>query len=994
MESSSSDSVGNIVLTFHVGSDNDANMLKVSNRLEQVPRYPADAEKPVIFLVDPNQSAMAWYILRPWGDRPYDGDVAELLDMVEDEIKPQLERVPGVAASNSFGGQEHEMQVIVDPAELAARQLTVNQLAAALDRENRNFSGGDFAEGKRRYVVRTIGEYSSAREIEDVVIAVRGGVPIYVRDVADVELGLRKAQAEVYNKGIKVLAVNLVREPGANSLWVMEGAKEAIDALNEGLLADRGLRLVHSFDETTYIGSSISLVRQSLVIGGILAILVLLVFLRSRASTLVVAVAIPISIIGTFLVMWLLGRTLNVISLAGMAFAVGMVVDNSIVVLENIYRHRQMGKRRFDAALQGTKEVWGAVLASTLTTVAVFLPVIFVQEEAGQLFRDIALAISAAVALSLLVAITVIPSMSSRILDAVPAERAGEGDGDGDRERPANGGFHTLWGLTERAAALNRWVVRRVSWILETTPRRLAVVLVFTLASVALSVALAPDAEYLPQGNTNFVFGFLLPPPGYNLEEVNSYRSVFEADMAELWDTPPEEAEELPGGGMSDFWFVGLHGMVFMGGSANDEMRAGELIPVINGISAKLPGVFGFASQWSIFARGLGEGRNIDIELYGPDLERLIALGGEVMMGVGQQLPEAQAIPVPSLDLGNPEVRVTTHRTRAAELGVANRDLGFVVSALVDGAKASDYQYQGREIDLKVMAKESYAHRTHLLEQMPIATPDGQLVTLGSLAELTVENGPVQINHRERQRTIKIQVTPPETMPLQAAMETIESEILDPMRERGSLGGIYQVALSGSADKLTQTRRALQWNFLLAMVITYLLLAALFESFLHPIVIMFSVPLAAFGGFLGLAILNLFSYSPLDVLTMLGFIILVGTVVNNAILIVHQSLNHMRDDGMAPREAIEQAVGNRIRPIFMSVLTSVFGMLPLVMFPGAGSELYRGLGSVVVGGLMVSTVFTLFLVPALFSLALEIREKVAARVQRMVGTDHHPALAE
>ena len=998
MESSSSDSFGNIVLTFQVGSDGDANLLKVSNRLEQVVRYPPDALKPVIRLVDPNESAMAWYILRPWGDNAFDGEVASLLDLVENEIQPLLERVPGVAAVGSFGGQQHEMHVIVDPAELAARQVTLNQLAAALDVENRNFSGGDFAEGKRRYVVRTIGEYGSTEDIGDVVVAIRNGVPIYVKNVAEVKLGLRKARAEVYNKGIKVLAVNMVREAGANSLWVMEGVAAAVDALNEGLLAEKGLRLVHSFDETTYIKSSISLVRQSLVIGGLLAIVILLLFLRSRASTLVVAVAIPISVVGTFLVLWLLGRTLNVISLAGMAFAVGMVVDNSIVVLENIYRHRQMGKRRFDAAYEGTKEVWGAVLASTLTTIAVFLPIIFVQEEAGQLFRDIALAISAAVALSLVVAITVIPSMSSRILDAVesPARRSDDeetGDEGGDDEADGRG-FRDLWGLVDRASGMKDWVVRRVEWTLATMPRRLAVVIGFTVGAIGLSLVLTPKAEYLPQGNTNFVFGFLVPPPGYNLEEVNAYRDIFETELAELWETPPEEAGHLAGGGVSDFWFVGLTNTVFMGGSANEELRAGELIPVINGINRKLPGVFGFTSQWSIFARGLGEGRNIDVELYGPDLEKLIALGGEVMMGVREHVPEAQAIPVPSLDLGNPEVQVTPHRRRAAELGVSNRDLGFVVSALVDGAKASDYQYEGREIDLKVMAKESFAHRTHLLEQMPIATPDGQLVTLGSVADVTVTNGPVQINHRERQRTIKIQVTPPESVALQSAMETIETEVLDPMRERGALGGLYQVALSGSADKLTQTRQALQWNFLLAMVITYLLLAALFESFLYPVVIMFSVPLAAFGGFLGLAVLNLFTSSPLDVLTMLGFIILVGTVVNNAILIVHQSLTHMREDRMKANDAILRSVGNRLRPIVMSVSTSVCGMLPLVLFPGAGSELYRGLGSVVVGGLLVSTVFTIFLVPALFSLILELRERVGSRLRHLVKPEQEPALAD
>jgi HAE1 family hydrophobic/amphiphilic exporter-1 len=387
-------------------------------------------------------------------------------------------------------------------------------------------------------------------------------------------------------------------------------------------------------------------------------------------------------------------------------------------------------------------------------------------------------------------------------------------------------------------------------------------------------------------------------------------------------------------------------------------------------------------SQRSIFQRRRGEGRNIDIEIKGPDLERLIALGGAIFGQVHALLPGAQAFPRPSLDLGNPEVRVLTHRRRAAEVGLSNRELGYAVSALVDGAKASDYQFQGKEIDLRLKVADSFAHRTHLLEQMPIATPAGKLVTLGSVAEVSVINGPVQINHSERLRTITIQVSPDERMELEAAIETIDAGILQPMRDAGQLGGPYRVELSGTAEKLSQTVQALKWNLLLVLVITFLLLAALFEDFLYPLVIMLSVPMATLGGFLGLAAVNLFTFQALDVLTMLGFIILIGTVVNNAILIVHQSLNHIRHEGLEQREAIREAVRNRMRPIFMSVSTSALGMLPLVLFPGAGSELYRGLGSVVVGGLVVSTLFTLFLVPALFSLALDLRQTVARSIAR------------
>ena len=989
MTSSSSDSIGQISLKFVTGTDLDTALLKVSNRLEQVPRYPDDAQKPIISSVDPGANAMAWFILvnDPEAEREDPPDVATLLTFTEDFIKPEFERVEGVGQMMIFAGREQEMQVVVDPARLAARRITITEFVAAIDRENRNISGGDFDEGKRRYLVRTVGEYGSAEEIEDVVVAVRDGVPVYVRDVAEARLGYAKPFAEGFSFDKKMIAMAAIRETGANVLESMKGLKETLARVNRDLLAPRGLLLRQDWDETTYIYSAIGLVRNNLFIGGTLAILVLLTFLRSRSSTLVVAIAIPISVIGTFLLMGFFGRTLNVISLAGMAFAVGMVVDNSIVVLENIYRHRQMGKRRFQAAYEGASEVWGAVLASTLTTIAVFLPILFVREEAGQLFRDIALAISCAVGLSLAVSITVIPSLSAKILGST-----------GPQEAEASNGksYKNLWGLVGRAKGVNRRIADTVHWITGSTRRRVAVVAGFTLAAILLSMVLAPPAEYLPTGNQNMLFGIIMPPPGHNVAENSSLLDMYVEQLGDLWQTPPEESAALPGGGVASMFYVALASQVwgaqvFLGVMARDPDRVRELIEPFQRVNFSMPGSFAFISQFSMFDSDVGGGRSIDIQLTGPDLNQLIALGGEVFGRVSAVLPEAQARPIPSLDMGNPEVRVRTDRRRAAELGISNRDLGLMVDVLVDGAKASDYQHEGNEIDLKVIAEGDIMHRTHLIEQLPLATASGELVTVGSVAEIELVDGPALINHWERERAITIAVTPPETMPLQTAMETIESQILAPMRGEQKLGGLYRAHLSGTADKLTQTRAALLWNFILAVVITYLLMAALFESFLHPLVILFSVPLAALGGFLGLAVVNLFTYQALDVLTMLGFIILVGTVVNNAILIVHQSLNHMRDEGMEARLAIRESVSNRVRPIFMSVSTSVCGMLPLVLFPGAGSELYRGLGSVVVGGLVVSTLFTLFLVPALFSLALDAQAAIGRRLSRFADSAPEPA---
>ena len=961
MRSESQDGQGVITLRFQVGTDKDAARLKVSNRLDQVEDYPANVERPVITGQAGVSGAIAWFHLEPTSKNSFEGDVSTLHDFFDDYIVPELERVEGVSKANVYGGREAEVHVIADPTRLALRQVTLVELADAIERENRNFSGGDFDEGKRRYIVRTVGEYRSPEELENIVIARRNDVPVYLRDVARVELAHEKPRGAIFGHYSQTMAMNIQRQIGANELDIMTQVKERVEHINRELFNPMGLHLTHAWDQTAYINSAIKLVRNNLFIGGSLAILVLLVFLRNAGGTFIAALTIPISIVGTFLMMGVFDRTINVISLAGLAFATGMVVDNSIVVLENIYRHRQSGKSIFSAACDGVMEVWGAVLASTLTTIAVFAPVMLIEEEIGQLFADIAVAISCAVGLSLVVAITVIPTMSARML----------------RVAGGNGGFRDLWGGVSLAARLRDGIASLSYRINESVLRRLVVVGVVVVLATGISILIKPKTEYLPAGNTDFLFGLMLPPPGYTVAERASIHGEFSDDLDFLRSHPAgtPEAQELPGGGLNTFFF-GFEGeTIFMGVEPNDPLRTNELLPIVLRSMAAVPGAIAILQTWSIFEDEGGEGRSIDVEIKGPDLERLIALGGEIFDMVPRVLPGAQGFPIPGLDLGNPEMQVVVDRRRAAELGISNRDLGFSVDALVDGVKVSDYQHEGKEIDIRLKAEEGVVYNTHTLEQLPVATPDGRLVTLGSIADLALTYGPVQINHRERERTITIRIAPDEEMPTESAMEIIQAEIVDPIRQREELSGLYRIELTGSADKLEAAGDALKWNLILALIITFLLMSALFESFLYPFVIMFSVPLAALGGFLGLSLVNAtIGYQPLDVLTMLGFIILIGTVVNNPILIVHQSLNYIRKEGMEAHAAIREAVHSRIRPIFMSAGTSTFAMLPLILAPGAGSELYRGIGGVVVGGLLMSTVFTLFIVPAMLSLVFDLRK--------------------
>ncbi len=1096
MTSESSDSQAKITLEFLVGTNMDEALLKVNSRLAQVPDYPEDADQPVISTANSSDRPIAWFVLsarRPEDQQyadfrqkypelkeaidevefapnigvqmlklrraaakhpefqelmpPDSLDIQTLKRFAEDEIEARFERVKGVSQSNVIGGLEDEIQVVVHPERLAARSLTISDVRRVLSGQNEDTSAGDFWEGKRRWVVRTLGQFRTPQQVENQLLAVRDGVPVYVRDIGEVRHGYKKPTGIMRRFGESAIGINCVRETNANVLDVMDGLRQVREELDEGLLKSRGLQLVQVYDETDYIYSSVDLVQQNIFIGGALTICVLMLFLHLGARTLmliplamalavgsatisgwlfvpclvllitagfwfargalVVALAIPTSIIGTFLILGALGRSLNVISLAGLAFAVGMLVDNAVVVLENIYRHYQMGEPPLKAASKGTQEVWGAVFASTATTVAVFLPIVFVQEEAGQLFRDIALAISAAVALSLVVSMSVIPTAASRLFHRSPGHKHAKHGSNGHSNGKTNHGAakaasRVESGIGNLGGAVVEWVVSLNRWLMGSVTRRVAIIALILVATVGLSWALWPKVEYLPTGNRNLVFGILLPPPGYNIDQLMALGETVEEELRPYWDVDPTDpaVHEQDYPPISDFFFVARGRQVFMGLRTYDDQRCGELVPLVSSVGAKLPGTFAVAKQSSLFERGLTAGRTIEVEITGPELDKLVGLGTEMLMRVkgagpfmGKGLiPEAQVRPVPSLDLSSPELHIEPKLVQAAEMGVSSADLGYTANALIDGAYAGDYFLEGKKIDLTIVGETHFADTTQKIGALPIATPGGELVPLAALADVNISSGPEQINHRERLRSITIEVSPPETMPLEDAMHKISTELVDPMIADGKIPDGYRVGLSGTADKLSDTWISLRFNVILALLITYLLMAALFESWIYPFVIILSVPLGAVGGVMALALLNVFYLQPLDVLTMLGFVILIGTVVNNPILIVHQALNHMREDGMGLREAVLESVRSRIRPIFMTTMTTVLGLLPLVLFPGSGSELYRGLGSVVLGGLLVSTFLTLVLVPSLFSLTVETYEGMVAPWRR--DEDDDPPLGE
>lgn len=1090
MTSTSQEGTSTIQLEFYIGSDVTRALQEVSDALRQVPAYPDEVDEPTVKSAEgAAENAIAWIIIDVDPsklDAASDFDITTLYDRLDREVKPFLERIGGVAEVNIYGGREREVQVLIDPTALAQRSISPIEVVQALNNENRNISAGTIAEGKRDYRIRVTGQFSRASDVMETVVAYRDQKPVYVRDIGTVEISNRKARGFVRSLGHPCLAMNVIRQTNANVVEVMSELRDRLEEVQAEVLPNLdpvygpALRMRQVYDETTYIDAAVGLVTSNLWMGGSLAAIVLVLFLRSLRSTAAIALAIPISVMGTFLVMVGLGRTLNVISLAGLAFATGMVVDNSVVVLENIDRRRRMGDAPMVAAYRGAKEVWGAVLASTLTTLVVFIPVLTIKEEAGQLFRDISLAIAAAVAISLFVSITVIPAWCSRLLKPHGSEKSAFGRAASDLFGLVRLGGH----LTDLAGAAIRWTIS--GWRAWSVAPAIVAVLIAT--AFVGSTRLMPPLDYLPAGNRNLVFGGLLIPPGLSVDEqtriaetierqIQPYTGVDTSNPAERQTLPPISRAWGPNDptppfdpvGVENFFIGAFGGTMFVGATSVDEQIVIPIGQLLTNSMQTIPDAYGGARQTSLFGGGLGGGNTIDLEISGPRIDRVVA-AAKMMFGVSGAtfgFGNVRANPA-NFSITQPEWRVRVNRT-GRELGLTTRDVGIAVRGLVDGAFIGDFLLDGQAVDMVILPSGGRLDHKEQMAFVPVSTPSGRIVPLDSVIDVIPATAQQEVRRIEELPSVTIQVSPSPGAAIESVMDEIREKVIEPARLAGMIDSTMRVRLEGTAAKLDDVRREMLgtvgveteagsarvggWGVGIAMgaglcvalfaafrgirrstgptvlgiigvllgaaiisigfwtaatnpeigyarlvwalVVTYLVMCALFESFVYPLVIMLSVPLATVGGFLGLRLVHDWTMSnptiapqQLDVLTMLGFIILIGTVVNNAILIVEQSLNFMRGNDsfgerpMPATDAIVAAVKSRVRPIFMTTATTVGGMLPLVISPGAGSEMYRGLGAVVLGGLVVSTIFTLVVVPLLFSLVLRMQEGLRAALGR------------
>jgi len=962
-ESSSKDNYGEISLTFKLGTDLRAALQDVSNKLNEVSDYPDNVNEPIIETA--TASPVVWMMLQTTEDNPRHID--EYKTFFDDEIKPAVKRVEGVAGSMGGGGRQQEMQISIDVSKLASYNLTMNEVVNTLKGENVDVAAGVLNLGRRSYRVRTVNKFASTQDIKDILLISNREQRVSVGDVAEVNFGYETPTSVAMYMGKDGIFLGVQPTSDVNIVKLTNDVEKVVNDLNKNVLQQKGLKIKWLFDQRPYIVGSVDLVQQNIIYGAILAVFILVLFLRSISPTAVVAIAIPISVIGTFIILDAMGRSLNTISLAGISFAVGMLVDAAIVVLENIDRHRKNGETISEAAYKGASEVWGALIASVLTTVAVFLPIIFLTNEAGQLFKDIAIAVTAAVTFSLFVSISVIPMLWKKFAGMSSSEPKGES------------------AISRFGNVFVNFFMSIVTWSLKNFFTKIFMILTLTAISASTIYTLFPKTDYLPQGNKNLIFNILIPPPGLSYEERYNMGAYL---MKKIEPHYNKDVDGIPG--VNRAFFVSFGDFMIFGGTSMHEDRAKELIPMFAPMVNSIPSTFGITIQSGVFEQGIGEGNTVNIDISGEKIEDITNVGAQLFMAARGAVKGAQVRPVPSIELLYPEFRILPNQDALKSLGMSSQDLGVIADVLMSGRKVGEFEQDGKKkIDLVLKASEEQIKTPEDIMSAQVALPNGSLIPMYSLASSENTIGISEIRHLNGKRTITLQITPPAGMTIEEAMGVLNG-VLSQMKSSGKISKDITIGVSGTADKLSQTIDMILTNLLLALVIIYLLMAALFGNFLYPFVIMFTVVLATAGGFIGLKLVNVYvAPQSLDVLTMLGFIILVGIVVNNAILIVHQSLNLIKHEGVEHKKAVIEATRSRIRPIYMSSLTSIFGMLPLVLVPGPGSEFYRGLGSVITGGLAFSTIFTIFVTPALLMFVITLEH----RVKRKPSEDETKALA-
>lgn len=912
-------------LTFAVGSDMQSVMVDVLGRLNRLPPLPADADPPVVQLSgdDANQN-LTWFFVQLLPTTK--GTIEDHLRFVQDSVKPRLEAIPGVARVEVNGAEAEELGIDIDLAKAADYGIALPEVARLAGRSS-DVSGGFVDVGRRQYTLRFAGRYRP-EDLGALILAWRDGRPVKLADIASIGIQ-RPARSFIgFQNGNPALGLRIVRENGANVLATLDAVKAEVAELRNGPLKERGLAIEQSFDSGLFINRAISLLSGNLLAGILLSVGCLWWFLRDGRATLLIASAIPLSLLATFVVLNLAGRSLNVISLAGLAFAVGMVMDAAIVVAENIVRLKEAGKLPIEAAHLGTRQVVGALLASTVTTIAVFVPVLFLKDVEGQLFADLAITVSIAVAISLLVAVTVMPAAAGGWL----------------RAKQFGGTASAHW------QAITRWIMRNTA----TRRQQWAWMTGLIAGPMLLAALMAPKLDYLPPVKRAAVDTWFNLPPGMSPEQVD--KEIFPLLRERM--APYMRGDKQPQ--LKNWYLQAWPGGGTMGARVVDESRIGELEDIIRDqIAVGLPDTSAFTDEGELFGGFGGSARAIFIHLQSGDSQRLQAAAKQGNDLLKRAFPSANVQTFPNADARSAELRIAPDDRRLAEAGWSRNDLGTVVRTLGNGSWLGEFFDGDQRMDIILRGK-GWSDPDQLAN-VPLVTGNGSVLPLGELARVdTVLTAP-QLRRVDRRRTVTLTLDPPADLSLEDALSVVNDQVLPLLRRE--LPADASVLVGGSANQLDQIVATMTKNFALALLVLFLLMAAMFKSLKDSALVIATMPLAIFGGVLGLRALGLFTFQSLDLLSMIGFVMLLGMVVNNAILLVAQTREAERE-GLSIDAAVEQALAQRLRPIFIGALTGVVGALPMAINPGPGAVIYRGLAAVTVGGVGFSLLFTAVLIPA------------------------------
>lgn len=948
INSTSSEGNSNIRIQFDWSVDIDDAADEIRTRLDRARGVlPENVEPPVIFKFDTSQFPIMFLAVS--GDM----DPRALRTLLEKDIQPRIERVPGVAAVDIRGGLRREIHVTLSTEKLRSYNIPVSQIVSMLRRENQNRPVGPVEEGKYEVLVRSQGEFQNVEQIRNVVLTSRGGTPIFLKDVAEVADTHEEIRQDVRVDDKPGVRFSIRKQSGANTVLVAQAVTAELDRIQK---AFPGISVWPIMDSSKFIQQSISNVRDSAISGSILAVMILLLFLRNLRSTLIISAAIPVAVIGTFALMYFNGFTLNTMSFGGLALGVGMLVDNAIVVLENIFRHREGGLTHQEAAVIGSSEVSSAIVSSTLTTVAVFVPLIFLTGMSGIMFMELSWVVTFSLLCSLFVALTLVPVLCSKYL----------------RVRPPDAKSHPWMNRIVQTSGrmlnnLDESYQRAIRWSLA---HRKTVVLGATLLFLG-SLALVPliGFEMMPETDENEIRVSIELPPGSRIEATDEISRRIEAIVKR--DVPEMEhmMVEVGGGG----WMSSSMNQSDIRVQLTDKTkRQRSSQDIVNAMRSKLniqPGLIVRARASSgQFMRRMGQNSDdrVSVEIRGYDMLTATDIAKRVK-DIVEGVPGVTDATISRRE-GMPEMVLTVDRTKAASLGLNASDISDTLETVIGGSRASQFREDGEEYNILVRLNEAQRASIGELQHITVMTPAGRAVPIGDLVQSQRREGPVSIERQDQERLVRVSAN--------YANRDLGSIMADVDKELSglSLPSGFSLNYGGEYEEQQRSFRELLFSLILAITLVYMVMAAQFESLRDPLIILFSIPLAAIGISLMLFLTN----TTFNMQAFIGVIMLAGIVVNNAIVLIDYMNLLRRRDKLLLRHAVELAGRRRLRPILMTTLTTVLALVPMALGFGEGAELQAPMARVVIGGLVTSTLITLLFIPTIYTMIEErgLREKV------------------